>query len=79
MRQSLNRQDFPSIDLRREDKARVHGLTIQQNGAGAAFADFAAPFCTGEAKLIPQNIEERQVWPKIELVATAVDRCLDEH
>ena len=53
--------------------AGVDGLSVQQDGAGAAFAPVATPLGAGEAQRVPQNVQQRPVMPHGQGVFGAVD------
>src|SRR5690242_11792514 len=54
----LDRLHASIADLIRRDEARVHGQSVEVDGAGAALALAAALLGAGEAELVTQGVEE---------------------
>lgn len=74
--QTFDREDFLTINLRGEHKARIHSLSVHQDRACTALTDLTSPFCARQAQLLPQQIKECQVRANFKLVFSVVDgRC----
>src|SRR4051794_1754347 len=78
-RQAFNGGDLEAIGLRRKHQARPHGLAVDQHGAGAANAMFAAGVSTVEQKLFPQRIKQRRARLDVGRAHDTIDPELDLH
>src|SRR5580658_218415 len=56
--QALDRDDFSAMRLKSWNEAAIHQRSVDQNGAGAALALATAFFCSGQAKLMSQDVEQ---------------------
>jgi hypothetical protein len=70
---AFDRGDLPAFDLRGERQAGKHPLPIYMTGAGAALALVAALLGTGQGKMFPKRIEQRDARFDVEFVAPPVD------
>jgi hypothetical protein len=55
MCQALYGADFSPVGPHSQIAARIHGLAVEQDGAGSALAAIAADLRAGEAKVIAQE------------------------
>ena len=76
-RDAFDGKDLVPIGLHRQHQARPRRMSVEQNGAGAAYAMLAAEMRAGQAKLVPQEIRKRDADRRRLLVAFAVDRQSD--
>jgi hypothetical protein len=56
--QPFDRADLPSVGPNSQITAGVHRLSIQENGAGAAFSPVTSYLGAGQAQVIPQNLNQ---------------------
>jgi hypothetical protein len=75
--QSLNGGDAHSLRLHDRKDAGIDGLSIDENGAGAAFPHATAFLCSGELKLISENLQERQAGFNLDLYRLAIQFKMD--
>src|SRR5205085_1139785 len=59
----------------RQDRARFHGDTVEQDGAGAALRRVTANVRTGQSELLANEVHQQLSW----LDLTAVPRAVDGH
>src|SRR5258705_12325535 len=60
LRHPLDGRDLGAVDLHREERARLHRLAVQVNGAGAALAGVAPDMSPGETGELPAEVDEEQ-------------------
>jgi hypothetical protein len=56
-RQPLDGRHRPTIAFRSERQAGEHGLAVEQDRTGAAFAELTPVFGAGELQILPQDLE----------------------
>ena len=72
--QTFDGQDALAFQLAGKYQAGVHGLAVDDDGAGAALTLAAAFLGTGEAQVLPQEIQQALVRAYFQLGGTAVGR-----
>src|SRR5262249_13237677 len=75
----LHRHDLPAIGLHREDRARLHGPAVQEDGPGGAVCRAAADVRAREPKDLPDQVHEEETRLDVRLELLAVDGHLDLH
>src|SRR6185312_3792671 len=73
----LDGLDAAAVGLHRKHAAGAGREPIEQDGAGAAHAVFAADMRAGQADLVADEVREQQPWLDSPLVRSAVDRHVD--
>src|SRR2546422_7166576 len=79
LRQPFHRLDAAALAREAEHQARQHGRAVEQHGARAAFAQFAAVLRAGEGEILAQHLEQRLVRSEGDLdrLAVQLQRDLD--
>lgn len=75
--QSFNGGDARSVCLHDRKEAGIDGLSIDQDGAGAAFPHATAFLCSGKFKIISEYLQERQAGFDHDLDGFAIQFKLD--
>jgi hypothetical protein len=71
---ALDGEDIPLIAFEREDETGKHGLAVEKDGAGAAFAEFAAVLGAGVPEIFSKNFEQGFVRGEGDVSLFAVQR-----
>ena len=69
----LDRRDLGAIGLDREHRARLDGVAVEVDGAGAAVRRVAADVGAGQPEVVAQSVDEQQAGLDLEVVLDAVD------
>jgi hypothetical protein len=71
--QSFNRHDFSAIGLNGEMKAGFHKFVIEQNRAGAAFADDTTDVSPGKADIFPKEVRQQEARLDVLFIESPID------
>src|SRR3954471_9338829 len=72
-RETLDRRDLVAVRLDGEQRARLHRLAVEMDGASTAGRRVAADVRAGEVQLLAQRVDEELPGLDLELSANAVD------
>ena len=78
-RQAFDRGDVGAVGLHREHGARLHRLAVDQHGARAADAGFAADVRAGQAQGVAQEVNEQQTGLDDVIARRVVDPDADRN
>ena len=70
--QTFERGDFLVRDARDRRNAGTHFLAVDQNGTGSALCESAAELRTDQFKIVAQNVEQRSVVGRLDLVPDSI-------
>src|SRR5207247_8784736 len=77
--EALRRHHLALVGLRREQRARLHGAAVEDDGAGPAVRGVAADMGAGETEHLADEVDEEEPGLDVRLVLLAVDRHPDTH
>ena len=77
--EALDRRDRRAVGLRREHRARLHRLAVDQHRARAAARRVAADLRAGEAARLAEVLHEQRARLDVVVLRRAVDRHPDLH
>jgi hypothetical protein len=69
----LDRRDLTAIGLDREDRARLHRVAVEMDGAGAAVGRVTTDVRPGQAELVAQRMHEQHSRLDLDVAGLAVD------
>jgi hypothetical protein len=72
--EALDRRDFRTVDLKRQQRAGLHRSSIHVHDAGAALARIATDVRAGEPKLAAQKLDEKGMGFDFDGLFPPVDR-----
>src|SRR4029077_6977501 len=75
--ETFHGQDFFSVAFEGEEQARENWLAIKENGAGAAFPEFAAVFGACVVEVFAEDFEQRFVGSEGDVGLLAVEGQAD--
>src|SRR4051812_47579413 len=75
--EALDRRDLAAVGLHSEDRAALHGLAVEVDGAGAAVGGVAADRRSGAPEPVTQVVDQEEPRLDVVLVTDAVDRRSD--
>ncbi len=70
---ALDRGDLRAVGLHGQDRARLHGLAVQVDRAGAAVGRVAAHVGAGQTKLVAQGVDQQHTGLDLQLVLDSID------
>src|SRR5215831_13738840 len=71
---SLDCDHIAAFGVESERKTREYRLAVDEHGAGAAFAQLAAMFCSSQAEIFAQHFQQSLVWSERDVNWLAVQR-----
>src|ERR1700741_4307942 len=72
-RQSFDGRDFTAVLLDGKVQTRLHELVVEQNRAGAAYADDAADVGSGETDVLAEKMGQQETRLDVLFILSAVD------
>ncbi len=78
LRQPLDSQHFPTVNLRCEDQTGVHRRAVEEDRTGAALADFTPAVGARQTEIVAQHLQQGVMGGKKELLQAPVDGAADE-
>src|SRR5881227_4387785 len=73
LRHSLDRLDVAAVRLRRQHRAALHRLAVQEHRAGAAVRGVTADVGAGQAKVVAQVVDEQKPRLHFRLARLSID------
>jgi hypothetical protein len=76
---TFNCRDLSMVCLCGQQQTGMNRSAVQQNSTGTALAQTASFFCTGQAQIFTQHIQQYPVWLDLQVIFFPVDGNIDRN